>query len=158
MFPNAEQASLIHLSYSYLMQKSRVRGYARISPGISAWQPKTDVNYLFFLPSPELLLNANEGCGGGTAVTLSFSLCRRRTQREDVRVALYHRETALLEQNSVSPRTEPTSTFHPPEWLFAALLCKLAIKLTGSPAHGSFGAAEIRGYHCFAFPPSCRPF
>lgn len=69
-FLNAEQASLIHLSYFYIMQKSGMRGCARISPGICAWQPKTDVNYFAFF-SPELLLNANEGCG----VTLSFSLC-----------------------------------------------------------------------------------
>lgn len=76
-FLNAEQASLIHLSYSYLMQESRVRGSVRISPGIRAWQPKTDVNYFFFFfsSSPELLLNASEGCGRDAAVTLSFSLC-----------------------------------------------------------------------------------
>lgn len=47
-FLNAEQASLIHLNYSDLMQKSRVRGYARISSSIHVWQPKPDVNYLLF--------------------------------------------------------------------------------------------------------------
>lgn len=95
----------------------------------------------------------------GTQQSPCPSLCAAaRTQREGVLVALYHRETVVLEQNSASARTAPTSTFHPPEGLFSVLLCKLSIKLTRQSVHGSFGAAEIRGYRFFSFPPSLRPF
>lgn len=100
-FLNAEQALLIHLRYSCLMQKSRVRGCERISPGICVQQPKTDVNYF---PPQALARCQVKDVERDAAVSLCFPLCCSKDSKGRCELVLFNRDTILLEQNSVGPK------------------------------------------------------
>lgn len=112
-------------------------------------------NWCKSLPSPPP--QALAGCRvkdvkRDAAVTLYFPLCCSKDSEERCELVLFNRESLLLERNSVGPKIQPTSsTCHSLEEIFPALLCKLAIKLTGPQC-----MAEIRGSRFFAFLSSCR--